>query len=289
MEGTVHPGSIVVGIDTSGASLAALDWATAEAQLTRSPLHLIAAASPDQAEVEWGMGSSYDAVRRSGDQLLARAYNRVQLRDKAIEVSRSHPESYPAAPLIRASRDARMVVLGAHGESLMHLSGGLGATALQVAAHAACPVAIIRKDHLHSSQFQRVVVGVDAIGAENALSWGFEQAEHTSSELAVIHAWQPRDARDPGLRRGASWEDYAALRETAIREHVSGQQASHPDVKVRTDVVQGNPAKALVAQSQGSDVVVVGPRGSGGFAGLELGHVALSLLQHSGCPVVIAR
>ncbi|KNX36904.1 universal stress protein [Luteipulveratus halotolerans] len=46
MEGIVHPGSIVVGIDSSSESLAALDWATEHARRYSAPLHLITAYSP---------------------------------------------------------------------------------------------------------------------------------------------------------------------------------------------------------------------------------------------------
>ncbi|WP_050669208.1 universal stress protein [Luteipulveratus halotolerans] len=238
------------------------------------------------AEVGWGEGSTYDAAREAGEHLLSRARNRVQLRDRTVQVSTSHPESFPAAPLIRASENALMVVVGSHGDSLAHF-GTLGATALQVASHAASPVAVVRQEHEHGT-FGRVTVGVDRVD-DAALGWAFDEAARLDAELLALHAWQPRDARDPGLVHDASWSDYARRCAEVIGERVEQHQRTHPDVKVRTEISQGNPSKILVHESHSSDVLVVGPRGAGGFPGLPLGHVAQGVVTRSGCPVVIAR
>ncbi|MDE9366467.1 universal stress protein [Luteipulveratus sp. YIM 133132] len=286
MEGTVQPGSIVVGIDSSSAGLAALDWAADHARRTRLPLHLITAYSPELAEVAWGEGSTYDTVRAAGDQLLSRARSRVALRDKTIQVSTAHPESFPAAPLIRASERAEMVVLGSHTDSMAHF-GSLGATALHVASHGHCPVVVVRTEHAPGT-FGRVTVGVDRED-DASLAWAFREAELLEAELLCVHAWQPRDARDPGLAGDASWSDYARRCAEVIGSRIESHQKAHPQVKVRTEISQGNPARTLVHESHSSDVLVVGPRGSGGFPGLTLGHVAHSVLAHAGCAVAVAR
>lgn len=288
MEGTIREGSIVVGLDGSGASLAALDWATAQAQLTRSPIHLVTAFSPDRAEVMWGIGATYESLHHAGEQILARGRNRVQLHDRMIQISTSHPEGYPAAALIRASVGARLLVLGSHGDSVLHVTT-LGATAHQVAGHAACPLAIVRSDHAADPGFARVTVGVDLAEGMPALEWAFSQADLLGAELRVVHAWQPRDARDPGLHGGADWTDYAERCTQEITAAIVKHQEHHPDVKVHAEILKAHPAKALIEESHSSDVIVVGARGAGGFPRLVLGQTAQTLLHHSGCPVVVVR
>jgi nucleotide-binding universal stress UspA family protein len=49
------------------------------------------------------------------------------------------------------------------------------------------------------------------------------------------------------------------------------------------------PAKELVLTSESARVVVVGPRGSGGFRELFLGSASHALIHHAHCPVLVAR
>jgi len=45
--------------------------------------------------------------------------------------------------------------------------------------------------------------------------------------------------------------------------------------------------EALVGTSVGADMLVVGKRGHGGFAGLVLGSVSQHCVQHAPCPVTV--
>ncbi len=284
MEGSVQPGSVVVGIDTSTSSLAALDWAADYAKSTHAPVHLVHGFSHDRPDLVFNMGAEPTQLYAAGERVLTRGRNRVLLKDMRIDVTTSHPDGYPAAALVRASTHARLVVLGSHGDSMLHISS-LGETAHQVAAHAKCPVAVIRKES--DTAYGRITAGVDRSAlSRKALAWAFAEAERTKADLHVVHVWQPDDAKDPGLG-SADWQSYMATARSQIEASVAGQQEQHPSVKVLTELVDGNPTRELVNKSHESDLVVVGARGIGGFEGLSLGRVAVDLLSHASSPVLV--
>jgi nucleotide-binding universal stress UspA family protein len=62
-----------------------------------------------------------------------------------------------------------------------------------------------------------------------------------------------------------------------------------PAVDVRISISKGSPAKVLIDMSQGADLIVVGSRGRGGFAGMLLGSVSQHVVAHAACPVVVLR
>jgi len=58
---------------------------------------------------------------------------------------------------------------------------------------------------------------------------------------------------------------------------------------VRSQVVNGYPAKVLLDAAAGADLLVVGSRGHGGFAEALLGSVGQHCVHHAHCPVLIMR
>ena len=58
---------------------------------------------------------------------------------------------------------------------------------------------------------------------------------------------------------------------------------------VATEAVEGPAAQALIDASQHADLVVVGTRGHGGFAGMLLGSVSQHLAAHAACTVAVVR
>ena len=52
-------------------------------------------------------------------------------------------------------------------------------------------------------------------------------------------------------------------------------------------MAEGDPAEELVKASRDADLLVVGSRGSGGFARLLMGSVSSQVTHHAACPVVI--
>lgn len=139
---------------------------------------------------------------------------------------------------------------------------------------------------------ERIVVGVDrSDGSAVALAWALKLAEETGAVVEALHAYQlPYGWIDNGFGpEMEAWEQEA--RSEARQEldrAVDGVIAGHPDyVEVVRTVVEGAPARALLDASKGSDLLVVGTRGRGGFAGLLIGSVSQQCVHHSHCPVVV--
>jgi nucleotide-binding universal stress UspA family protein len=74
-----------------------------------------------------------------------------------------------------------------------------------------------------------------------------------------------------------------------LEKLVADLEPREPAVDVRISISKGSPAKVLIDMSQGADLMVVGSRGHGGFAGMLLGSVSQHVVAHAACPVVVLR
>ena len=78
-----------------------------------------------------------------------------------------------------------------------------------------------------------------------------------------------------------------------LSPHVSGQSLAGMSGTLTgrwgVCVVHAAPVRALIDAAQGADVLVVGARGRGGFAGLLLGSVSDQVTHHAPCPVTVVR
>lgn len=134
---------------------------------------------------------------------------------------------------------------------------------------------------------ERIVVGVD--GSEtsrDALVWAIDYAAAKGAAVQPVIAWQR--TFDYGSDR--YWPVDEAIAEAALKRLAAViAEVGDRDRSVIMDplVLEGDPGKVLCEQSAGADLLVVGSRGLGGFAGLMLGSVSTKCVHHSHCPVVI--
>lgn len=141
---------------------------------------------------------------------------------------------------------------------------------------------------------RRFVVGVD--GSEcslQALRWAVAEAAGHAAELVAVTTWTalPPPIVSPvvDVNKVLDRGDAASAAEQALQTALGNVLANHTPVAVQTLAVEGHPAKLLVEQSRGADLVVVGARGRGGAAGWLLGSVSQELLRHSSCTVAVVR
>jgi len=281
---------LVVGVDGSEPSLRAVDWAADEAALRGVSLRLVYASLWERYE---GAALAQD-LGRSSEQVLAdrvvdSAARRAERRQADLKVSTEVLPEEPVPALLREGQSASAVVLGTRGRSgIAELL--LGSVSLAVAAHADCPVIVLRGSHdnqARSGVHGRIVVGV-AEEPENseALRFAFQEAEKRQVPLDAVRAWRcpAHETTDHPLLAGEAArlheERAAAALEAALR-------AAPPRVVLHRRTVEGPAHKVLLAASADADLLVVGARRRHGHFGLQLGRVAHSVLHHSACPVAV--
>ena len=136
---------------------------------------------------------------------------------------------------------------------------------------------------------RRIVVGVDGSpGSDAALAWALTEARLRDARVDAVHALHIGQVVYTPFAPtiGIPIDEL----ETAARQIVANavdRAGDHPQVKVTTKVVEGQAASVLLAEAHGADLLVVGTRGHGGFAGLLLGSTSQACSHHSPCPVVI--
>ncbi|MET8087958.1 universal stress protein [Micromonospora sp. NPDC005197] len=274
---------ILVGYDGSTDASVALDWALAEAERSGQPVRLayvfewLTVASwvgPGVAPGVW----PDDTARRQADDLVRKAAADAAAAHPGLTVTGEVYDGPPALVLQERSADAGLLVLGSRGHGGF---GGLlaGSTAVAVAAHAHCPVVVVR-DGTASGPEAPVAVGVD--GSEPslvALGFAVERAAQRRVPLRVLHAWTP------GPEAAAGTPDEQA----AVEEALEPWRRTFPELDITLDLVAGSPAGTLIESSRSAQLVVVGSRGRGGLAGMLLGSVSQQLIQHAGCPVAVVR
>ena len=143
-------------------------------------------------------------------------------------------------------------------------------------------------------EIEHIVVGVDgSANSKAALAWAYDEATHHDASLTVVTAWHapPLPMTPPyGSMPDQGYESQPKRNALEVLEGlVAALEAREPAVDVRTSIEEGSPAKVLIERSAESDLLVVGHRGHGGFAGMLLGSVSQHLVAHAHCPVVVVR
>jgi len=277
---------IVVGVDGSPESRAALEWAAQEAVLRARPLHLthvflwLVTSVPSLSPIDTGQWQNAGA-------LLTEALRHVTALHPELDVTTSLRLGRVSSSLIRMGHEAAMIVVGHRGH------GGfagldLGSVAVQVSAHAPCPVAVVRRAEVEPGG--RVVVGVDvAGGSEPALEFAFEEASLRGCGLTAVHAWTVPAGAGEQLPAVYDVDAMNSNEERVLAELLASWQEKYPDVDVHRVVRHDMAPKVLIDAAARAQLAVVGSRGHGGFMGLLLGSVSQALLHHASCPVVVVR
>ncbi|MBZ4019642.1 universal stress protein [Streptomyces purpurogeneiscleroticus] len=299
------PGPITVGLDGSRESLAAAGWAAREARRRGLPLRLVHAwegltpvdREPDLPELA--------VPRHWARRILREAEGTLAQRYPDVPVLAEQIAGAPAGALLAAAKEAGMLVLGSRG--LGGVAGTLvGSVALATAAHAGCPVALVRAGEVTAEEGQLqdeagppyadaahgdVLLGLDPHSTCDALiEFAFDTAARRAAPLRVLHVWRPprayADVPVAGYELGIDAEYEAKAREdvtTALRPW----RDKNPRQPVTEDVLVGRAAGRVPVAADQAALVVVGRRIRHAALGAHLGPVAHAVIHHAHCPVVV--
>lgn len=293
-----HRRTVVVGIDLSDTSDLALRWAAQEAARRSSRLLVVHTYSvPAYPAVRAGVPGGAvvtdldDSIRESAIRATNHAAQEVRTTHPGVDVVVQSGAGSPGEALVRASRDAALVVMGVRGlgafKGLM-----MGSVSTHVCAHAHCPVVVVHEAPSRSLTDARVVVGVD--GSETsreALAFAFEQAASREVGLTVVHTWQldAVEGASASMAWSVDWDQADEQERSVVAEAIAGFGAQYPAVDVRRDVARGHPVEELARQSENACLLVVGTHGRGALTGWVKGSVSQSVVRSAHCPVAVVH
>ena len=136
-----------------------------------------------------------------------------------------------------------------------------------------------------------IVVGVDGSEASlDALRWAARQARLTGAPLLAVTAWAfPEHPTPFGIVPDLPLPPDELDRVRARLDEATRAVVGPDEVDLRTDVVPGDAAAVLLRAAEEAQLLVVGNRGRGTFAGVLLGSVTARVVHHAPCPVVVVR
>ena len=277
---------ILVGVDGSKESLAAVTWAADRGARTGARIHCLctyALASYSAAALDGGYAILDDEALKAGAEQVVEEAKALARKRGATHVSGSTEPGDPAGVLIDFSAEVDMIVVGSRG------GGGTVSSALP--AHAKCPVVVVPR-HTSGKKFtpvERIVVGIDGTDQPScalkksiaeARVWGARVTAVSAVPIAAgpsVMAWTPT-----GVDHSALLAQVRDGMDTAIEAALGGD-----DLRVSRHALDGSAPSLLIEFSTAVDLIVVGTRGRGGLAGVLLGSTSQTVLHHSTCPVMV--
>jgi nucleotide-binding universal stress UspA family protein len=286
---------ILVGVDGSADADAALRWAMGEASLRGSSVTALLAWAPDDCPtmvLERADVPGAHGIEAAAQQVLQEAVRRVQDPQRPVGVAARAVHRDAADALLDAAGRAEMLVVGHRGAAgRLHrlLMGSVSGTCLHKATG---PVVVVRADPgrqtAAAGEHRMVLVGVDGSPASiSALRWAAREAELRGAPLRVVHAWAPVPPMYAGYYTGIDGEVMEKAARAVLDESTDQGLTAATDINVDARLMVGGAAQNLITAAAGAQLLVLGARGHGGFAGLLLGSTTHQCLHHAPCPVAV--
>ncbi|MER6185914.1 universal stress protein [Streptomyces sp. NPDC001652] len=257
-------GPVVVGVDGSPSSLAAVEIAAREADRRGVELRLAHALGPEPGEVTpgvppWDPGGAEQRDRVNG--ALGDAEWRARRVAPRLTITRGVLVGAPETVLGLEVRSASLAVLGSGRRS--GLNGLLhGSVAGRLSADGGCPVLVVCGRPARTGS---VVLADDASPAfREAAEFAFAEAAERGTDLVVLNRHGARTSRA-----------------------LSDLRAKHPDVAVRLQRVRGRVGRRLAEVSVGAQLVVIGVGRRGHGTGMPSRAAGRKVLRYAHCPVVV--
>ena len=290
MTTSVQSPGLIVGVDGSPPSNAAVRWAAQDAALRNVPLtlvHMLNAYVPTFPQIPLPGGAAVwqdDDGRRVLGQAVELARRAVG--GQSLEIATELKTSPPVPTLVELSERAELVVVGSNGRGVVGrvLMGSVSSGVLRGAK---CPVVIVRDEAPASSADAPVLVGIDGSEvSELATEIAFHEASRRGVNLVAVHAWSDNDVLDLG---GFDWSELESQAGQVLDERLAGWQERYADVTVQRIIIRDGAARELIDRSSSAQLVVVGSHGRGRIERMLLGSVSNAVAHSVHTPVIVAR
>ena len=288
---------IIVAVDGSKASDAAVKWAANTATKRGEPLKLVSSYSVPQFLYAEGMvppQELYDDLETEVLEKIEQARQICKDFNPELVVSHHVQDGNPIDMLLDMAKNARMLVMGSRG--LGGLSGMvMGSVSAAVVSHATCPVVVVREDStvFEETKYGPVVVGVDGSEiSQKAIELAFVEAQARGAVLRAVHTWIDVHVQTSLAGLNAAEKEWAQVEKEQhelFRKNIAPFVEWFPDVEIEPIVTRDRPVRALADAAIDAQLLVVGSHGRGGFRGMLLGSTSRALLQSAPCPLMVVR
>lgn len=277
---------ILVGVDGSAASRAALNWAVTEAAARDTRLVIVHVCDPSRYTL-WKTPDQVQAgLAEAAQPIIDEAVALATEQDPDVDVTGRVVLGSPPRRLVNLSEDSALVVLGCrhHGP----VSRMLGSVSQLVVTHAHGPVVLVGPS-MAPAVTERVVVGVGGPHANDAeLGYAFAAAEQRHLPLLAVHTWPVAVWPGAGIpvQPGHPVHDGEVARDF-LDATLAPWRNRHPAVAVTAEVRPGDARQVLETLCRPSDLLVIGHHRHAHWLNMSMGPVAAGLLEEASCPVVI--
>lgn len=135
-----------------------------------------------------------------------------------------------------------------------------------------------------------IVVGHDGSrAAGTVVRVAADLAHRLGVPLHVVRVWNLMTAPRPDSMAGGFVPPFAEFEQAVIADLKADCSAAglRDDLDLQLYALRGQSAERLVAAAQNAEMLVIGVRGAGGFAGLRFGSTATQVVRHSPVPVLV--
>jgi nucleotide-binding universal stress UspA family protein len=273
--------TVVIAVDGSPASRAALDWALERATRVESTLVLTTVAFQPHAAF-----TSLEEIQPLYERVLVEAEERARAVHGPAAVTTALRYGVPVAELVTASQRASMLVVGTDKSS--KVAGMVyGTLPLRVAARAHCPVVVVPESWTPREAPVLLGVGDDEPSPETT-AFAVREATFRKTSLQLIHVWASSPIYPEPMRQRVTH-----VHESIRRSHAETLSAaaamvrqSAPELAVEEQLVEGARIPHLIEAGEQAQLLVVGRRG-GIMRGIVLGSAAHDVLLNPPCPIAV--
>lgn len=290
---TTKKHGVVVGVDGSKRALAAAVWALREAKRINAPLTMVSAYTlpifPSVAVDAATGGHEDSALAQSCRQILEAT--KAELGETDVPIHTAVELGDPASVLVDYSHNAELLVAGPRGRGGF-LGLLVGSVSRGLPAQAKCPVVLVPRGAEESRAGTDAPVVVASDGSHQGRVAMLRAAEETvrrgsPCRLRVITAMAPVSSAVEWLPSTVDERAMFDELRDKINAGVAWLQSHFPNLEIESEVIDGVPVDAVVAESESARLTVVGTRGLGGFTGALLGSTSQGIASHARGPVMI--